>query len=74
MKTMSPPRVLSVGQMTAPCLRLDVEMSEDVPSISSQDGTGGAQCVWLLVSVHTEVIGSLIVEIPEAGLLSLIHI
>jgi glycosyltransferase involved in cell wall biosynthesis len=68
MKTMSPPRVLNVGQMTAPCLRLDVEMSGEVAVVPPRADPCGARCVWLLVSVHTEVIGSLIVEIPEEGL------
>jgi len=68
MKTLSEPRVLSVGQLTAPSLRVDVEMSAEVPSISPQAGPGAARCVWLLVSVHTEVIGSLILEIPREGL------
>ena len=68
MKTLSEPRVLSVGQLTAPSLRVDVEMSAEVPSISPQAGPDAARCVWLLVSVHTEVVGSLILEIPREGL------
>jgi len=61
-------RVVPVGEMTAPCLRLDVEISSEVPSIPPQPTPLGARCAWVLVSVHTEAVGSLILEVPRIGL------
>jgi hypothetical protein len=68
MEALAPPRILSAGEMTAPCLRLDVEMSVATPKVPPQLGALPAQCVWLLVSVHTEAIGSVILEVPRTGL------
>jgi len=65
MEMLSEARVLAVGQMTAPCLRIDVEMSVGAPSIAPQSD---AWCAWLLVLVHTEAVGSLILEVPPQGL------
>jgi glycosyltransferase involved in cell wall biosynthesis len=64
------PRVLSIAEMTAPCLRMDVELSRAAPKIPPQVGPFGAKCVWLLVFLHTEAIGSLILELPPEGLTS----
>jgi glycosyltransferase involved in cell wall biosynthesis len=68
METLTTARVLMTGQMTAPCLPLDVEMSSGVPGIPPQPAPHGATSAWLLVSVHTEAIGSLIIEVPPEGL------
>jgi glycosyltransferase involved in cell wall biosynthesis len=43
-------------------------MSTGAPSIAPQPASPGARCAWLLVSVHTEAIGSLILEVPTQGL------
>ena len=68
METLVPTRVLSTPQMTAPCLCVDVELSTDVPGIPGQEAPFGATCAWLLVSVHTEPIGSMVIEVPPEGL------
>jgi glycosyltransferase involved in cell wall biosynthesis len=70
MKTASPTRVLTAGEMSAPCLRIDIDASESLPSIPPQAAPSGARCVWILVSVHTETIGSVILELPPQGLTS----
>jgi GT2 family glycosyltransferase len=70
MATGEDPRVLSVGEMTAPCLRVDVELSQAAPKIPPQIGPFAAKCVWLLVFLHTEAIGSVILELPPEGLTS----
>jgi len=62
------PRVLSVGQMTAPCLCIEAVVSTALAGIPPQDGPCRAVCAWLLVSFHTEAIGSLIIEVPPQGL------
>lgn len=56
--------------MSAPCLCIDVEISDEAPSIPPQSGPNRARCVWLLVWVHTEAIGSIILEVPAEGLTS----
>jgi glycosyltransferase involved in cell wall biosynthesis len=61
-------RVLSTGQMTAPCLCIDVEMSAEIGPIPRPATSFGASSAWLLVSVHTEPVGSLILEVPPGGL------
>jgi glycosyltransferase involved in cell wall biosynthesis len=68
METLVGVRVLTMGQMTAPCLCIDIEMSGDVPDIAPQIAPNGATSAWLLVSVHTEPVGTLIVEVPPEGL------
>jgi hypothetical protein len=68
METLYEPRVLPIGQVTAPCLCVDVEMSAEVPGIPAQPGPVGARCAWVLVSIHTEAVGSLILEVPPQGL------
>lgn len=60
--------VLTVAQMKAPCLCLHIEMSEDIPAIGRQNGSLPAQCAFVLVSVYTEPIGSLVIEVPPGGL------
>jgi len=57
-----------VGEMTAPCLCLEVEISSEIPSIPPQPTPLGSRCAWVLVSVHTEAVGSLILEVPRTGL------
>ena len=68
MESLTEARVLPVGEMTAPCLRLDVEISSEIPSIPPQPMPLGARCAWVLVSIHTEAVGSLILEVPRIGL------
>jgi GT2 family glycosyltransferase len=68
MESVSEVTILAVGEMTAPCLRVDVEISAPVPGIPPQASPLGAKCVWLLVWLHTEVIGSLVLELPPDGL------
>jgi len=68
METLVPPRVLSTGQMTAPCLCIDVEMSSEISPIPAQRAPLGAASAWLLVSVFTEAVGSLVIEVPPEGL------
>jgi glycosyltransferase involved in cell wall biosynthesis len=68
METLVPTRVLLTQQMTAPCLCIDVELSGDVPGIPAQEALFGATSAWLLVTVHTEPIGSLVIEVPPEGL------
>ena len=43
-------------------------MSTEVPRIPPQGCPFGATSAWLLVSVHTEPVGSLIIEVPPEGL------
>jgi len=54
--------------MTAPCLCVDVELSNDVPGIPAPEPLFGAANAWLMVTVHTEPIGSLVIEVPPEGL------
>ena len=61
-------RVISSGDMTAPCLCIDVDISSESVTIPAQRGPLRAKCAWLLISVHTEVVGSLIIEVPPEGL------
>ena len=68
--TVSPPRLLTVAQISAPCLCMDVEISNEIPSIPAQSRPFGARCAWLLVWVHTEPIGSIILDVPHGGLTS----
>ena len=68
MEASSGPRALSVGQMTAPCLLVEVEISIGAPSVPSQNSSEPARCAWLLVRHHTEPIGSIVVELPPEGL------
>jgi cellulose synthase/poly-beta-1,6-N-acetylglucosamine synthase-like glycosyltransferase len=68
METLVPTRVLSTRQMTAPCLCVDVELSTDVGGIPAPEALFGATNAWLLVTVHTEPIGSMVVEVPPEGL------
>ena len=68
MESLTEARVLPVREMTAPCLCLDVEISSEIPSIPPQPTPLGARCAWVLVSVHTEAVGSLILEVPRIGL------
>jgi glycosyltransferase involved in cell wall biosynthesis len=68
METLVPTRVLSTQQMTAPCLCVDVEVTSDLPGIPAQEPLFGATSAWLMVSVHTEPIGSLVIEVPPEGL------
>jgi len=54
--------------MTAPCLCIDVEMSSEISPIPAQRAPLGAASAWLLVSVFTEAVGSLVIEVPPEGL------
>jgi glycosyltransferase involved in cell wall biosynthesis len=62
------PRILDIGQITAPCLSFDAELPGGVPNIPPQPSPLGARCAWILVRVHTEPIGSLVLEVPPEGL------
>jgi glycosyltransferase involved in cell wall biosynthesis len=68
METLMAGRVLSTGQMTAPCLCIDVEMSAEIPAIPAPTVPLGATSAWLLVSIHTEAVGALVIEVPPEGL------
>ena len=68
METLVAARVLSTGKMSAPCPCIDVEMSTDVPGIPPQQTPIGATSAWLLVTVYTEPVGSLVIEVPPEGL------
>ena len=68
METLVAARGLSTGEMTAPCLCIDVEMSSDVPGIPAQATLFGAKSAWVLVTVHSEPIGSMVIEVPPEGL------
>lgn len=68
MEPLTEAKVLPVGEMTAPCLCLEVEISSEIPSIPPQPTPLGSRCAWVLVSVHTEAVGSLILEVPRTGL------
>ena len=68
METLVAARGLSTGEMTAPCLCIDVEMSSDVSGIPPQSGPVGAANAWVLVTFHSEPIGSMVIEVPPEGL------
>jgi GT2 family glycosyltransferase len=70
METLTEPRLLDVGEMTAPCLRIDIEMTGGVPDIPGPSGPRDARCAWLMVWLETEAIGSLILGVPPGGLTS----
>lgn len=62
----SPPVPTGAG---IPALVADVEVSRPVPDLPAVDGTGRrAARAWLLVRVHTEPIGSLVLDLPPGGL------
>jgi glycosyltransferase involved in cell wall biosynthesis len=68
MDTLVAARVISTAEMTAPCLCVDVEMSSSVPAIPGQESPLDATSAWLLVTLHTEPVGSLVIEVPPEGL------
>jgi len=68
MEALEAARVITTGEMTAPCLCLDVEMSEEVPGIPPQEAPSGATSAWVMVTVYTEPIGAIIIAVPPEGL------
>jgi glycosyltransferase involved in cell wall biosynthesis len=68
MEMLNHPCVIPVAQMTAPSLTMDVDVAERVPSVPPQSGPGAANCAWLLVRVHTEAVGSVVLQVPAQGL------
>lgn len=61
------PDVLTTAEMSAPCLVLDVDLAETVPSLEPP-GLGGARCAWVLVRFSSEPLGTVIVQIPRLGM------
>jgi glycosyltransferase involved in cell wall biosynthesis len=55
---------IPASAMTAPCLRLDLDVANGVPDLPG----GRHRSAWLLVRMHTEPLGRLILRIPNRGL------
>lgn len=68
MSSQSKTRLIEVRDMTAPCVRLDIDLAEDVPDISSRTAVGDAHCAWLLVRTHGLAVGVVTMAIPPEGL------
>lgn len=60
--------VLTAADMTPPCLRLDVDVADGIPGIPEQPIARSAACAWVLVRMHTEPLGIVLVPVPSGGL------
>ncbi len=59
--------MLPLTELSAPCLRVDLDVAEELPSLPAPE-VGGRRCGWFLVRFHTEPLGTLLLEIPRSGL------
>jgi GT2 family glycosyltransferase len=62
------PLNLTQSGLTAPCLCLDIDVSKSLPSIPPPSSICPARCVWILVRVFDEPIGTVVFAIPADGL------
>jgi glycosyltransferase involved in cell wall biosynthesis len=60
--------MLTLAEMTPPCLRLDIDVAEGIPNIPEQPIGRSAACAWILVRMHTEPLGVLLLAIPPEGI------
>lgn len=58
---------ISVAELTAPCLRLDVDVAAGLPEVPP----GPQRSAWILVRFHSEPVGKLTLRVPSSGLTSL---
>jgi GT2 family glycosyltransferase len=61
-------RALDVNAMTAPCLISEIDVAAAIPDVLQDPALPSAQCAWILVRMHTEPIGILIMNVPPGGL------
>jgi len=64
------PEVLDPGQMSAPCLVLDVDLTETIPSIAPPR-LGEPRCTWVLSRNGREMLGAVVLAIPRSGISAL---
>jgi hypothetical protein len=60
--------VLRPADMTAPCLRVDVDVAQGISAISPEATSAGVQCAWFLVRMHDEPLGTVLLHVPAEGL------
>jgi glycosyltransferase involved in cell wall biosynthesis len=58
---------IAVGDLTAPCLRFDLDVAEPIPDIGSSEPFATPKCMWSLVKMQTEPVGILMMALPEGG-------
>ncbi len=60
-------RELQLGELSAPCLCLDLDIAEPIPALTAPE-LGTPRCAWILVRLASEPLGTMTIEIPREGL------
>lgn len=61
-------RVIDVGDITAPCLVADIDVAEGIPDVLGDPERGVAKCSWIVVRMHTQPLGIVMMAVPPEGL------
>lgn len=65
---MAEDKLREVGGLGAPCLVADIDVAEEVPEFSGPQGDKSVRSLWMLVRMHTEPLGVVMLDIPHGGL------
>src|ERR1700677_2494788 len=65
---MQMPLNVTQSGLSAPCICLDLDVSKPLPDIQPRSSTTAALCVWILVRVFDEPIGTVVLTIPAEGM------
>jgi len=61
-------QVIQIDQVAAPCLVADIDVADDIPDALGGPGSGAARSAWILVRMHTEPLGIVVMTMPPNGL------
>jgi glycosyltransferase involved in cell wall biosynthesis len=62
------PLIPTQSGLTAPCICLDLDVSKPLPGLPPPSSVNPALCVWILVRVFDEPIGTVVLTIPAEGM------
>lgn len=61
-------RVIDMRDIAAPCLVADIDVADGVPDVMGDQSLGSAHCLWMLVRMHTQPLGIVMMAVPPEGL------
>jgi len=64
----APVQVIDIGELAAPCMLADIDVAERIPHRISATPEEPMRHLWVLVRVHTEPIGIVMMAMPSEGL------
>lgn len=61
-------RVIDICDIAAPCLVADIDVADGVPDVVGDQRLDSAKCLWMLVRMHTQPLGIVMMAVPPEGL------